>query len=804
MKLPGMKSKLLLIVACLVAGAPSYLLAQADDALQQIRERVTQRASVISRLLGAGMIQEGPNGMLRTTAQLDEPDKSVVNEENRDRTTAFNLVAEQNGLSPSEVSKLFASGTTQRRGAGPGVAPVPPSGSSTTNATSEVAPATSSVPSATPASPQTNPNPAGVASASPSPTPSFPTSPPQPPPALDDSLPDKLINRPASTLYSDSSDTSAKVQENMSGFSVFYIVGEAPGWYQVSATEGGAPAGWLKDAETILWRHNLAVRFAHEARGNRLQVPFFGAATDVESVLRLADPERLAIGQSAAGNPDQKKAIDAGVIAVQPPLVSRNDFYVLPIIEHRSVMPGQFQSIRREARLLRVAAMKGQQTQSSSSAPASGGDRLPAIDVVFVMDLTSSMGPFVQATLQAVRNFSTKLEEAGMADSFRFGLWGYKDTKPDEDFGGGKVTENFTSSLQDRDAFVQTLQAVKVSRSGAGDWSEAVFYGVNDAISKTSWTPNAMRVIILVGDASSHELSNQEKNPSRLTESTIRDLATQNRCYIMPVYIKADKPAAADDFDKARPQFTVLGRNPNVGGAGVMAVIERGGSDAQFRRNLTSVFDNLVSNMQLAANGEVAALMNNPAPDSSSDMANMAQSIFRGAYLDWLGAQTDRGETIANELQGWACDKDLVNTDVQSLDVVFLISRSQLDTLKKSLDRIIDAGVKKIVRGVDFFSQIQSIVGQAAVNPNQLGASQGAESIRSFLQGLPYNSEFLSMTAADWQSITAQDEQALLDRLQARITYYETINADTTAWRPLNEGDSPSDYVAAIPLDQLP
>lgn len=804
MNLPGINSKLLLVVACLVMGAPSYLLAQADDALQQIRERVSQRAGVISRLLGAGTIQESPNGMLRTTGQLDEADKSIVNEENRDRTTAFNLVAEQNGLSTSEVSQLFASGTTQRGSAAPASAPISPSGPSPTNATNEATPAASSSPVATPASPQPNPTPAGVASVSPTPTPSFPTSQPQPPPPLDDSLPDKLINRPASTLYSDASDTSAKVQENMSGFSVFYIVGEAPGWYQVSATEGGAPAGWLKDTETILWRHNLAVRFAHEARGNRLQVPFFGAATDVESVLRLAEPERLAVGQSAAGNPDQKKAIDAGVIAVQPPLVSRNDFYVLPIVEHRSLMPGQFPSIRREARLLRVAAMKGQQTQSSSSPSASGGDRLPAIDVVFVMDLTSSMGPFVQATLQAVRNFSTKLQEAGMADSFRFGLWGYKDTKPDEDFGGGNVTKNFTSSLQDRDDFVRTLQAVKVSRSGAGDWSEAVFYGVNDAISKTSWTPNAMRVIILVGDASSHELSNQEKNPSRLTESTIRDLATQNRTYIMPVYIKADKPAAADDFDKARPQFTVLGRNPNVGGAGDMAVIERGGSDAQFRRNLTSVFDNLVSSMQLAANGEVAALMNNPAPDSSSDMANMAQSIFRGAYLDWLGAQTDRGETIANELQGWACDKDLVNTDVQSLDVVFLISRSQLDTLKKSLDRIIDAGVKKIVRGVDFFSQIQSIVGQAAVNPNQLGASQGADSIRSFLQGLPYNSEVLSMTAADWQSITAQDEQALLDRLQARITYYETINADTTAWRALNEGDAPSDYVAAIPLDQLP
>jgi len=794
-------SKVLLLALCMLLAAPSVSRAQADQALDQIRQRVAQRAGTISRLLDEGVVREGSNGLLQVTGQLSQADDSAVKDENRDRSTAFGLVAEQNGLAPSDVTQLFASGATGR--GVPATPQAPPSSPVATNAPTAV-PTATAAPASPPAPQQTNASPTSpTVSPSPAASPSFPQNQAQPPPALDDSLPNKLINRPASSLYADASDTSSKLQENMPGFGVFYIIGQAPGWYQVSSTEGGASQGWLKESETILWRHNLAVRFAHEARGNRLQVPFFATVTDIESVLRLAEPERLAVGQSAAGNPDQKKAVEAGVIAVQPPLVSRNDFYVLPIVEHRSILAGQLPSIRREARLLRVAAMKGQQTAPAASA-VPGADRLPAMDVVFVMDLTSSMGPFVQATLQAMRNLSNKLENSGTADSFRFGLWGYKDTKPDEDFGGGNVTKNFTPSLQDRQAFVQTLQSVKVSRSGAGDWAEAVFYGVNDAISKTSWSPNAMRVIILVGDASSHDLSNQEKNPLRLNESTIRDLATQNRCYIMPVYIKADKPAAGEDFEKARPQFTVLGRNPNVGGNGAMAVIERGGSAARFQSNLDSVFDNLVSDMQRAANGEMSALVNTPVSQNPSDMTNLAQSIFRGAYLDWLGAQTNQGESIANELQGWACDKDLVNTDVQSLDVVFLISRSQLDTLKKSLDRIIDAGVKSRVRGIDFFSQIQSIVGQAAVNPAQLGASPDAASIRGFLQGLPYNSEVLSLSSEEWKSMPAQDQTALLDRLQARITYYETINADTTAWRALNDGDEPSAFVAAIPLDQLP
>jgi len=796
MNCPGSIVRTVLAGVFLSVLTPIASLAQAEKALEQIRQRVSQRADTISRLQGEGVVREGANGLLQASGQLSEADDRVVKDENRDRSSAFALVAEQNGLTSSEVTEVFASGAAGRAAAPAPSAPASPAVPGPVQTTSTTAPAAVQ----TNAVPATSTAPSG----SPSPTPSFPQTQLPQPPALDDSLPDKLINRPASSLYVDASDTSTRVQENMQGFGVFYIIGQSPGWYEVSTTEGGPSAGWLKDSESILWRHNLAVRFAHEARGNRLQVPFFGTAADVEAVLRLAEPERLAIGQSAAGNPDQKKAIDAGAVAVQPKLVSRNDFYVLPIVEHRSIMPGQLPSMRREARLLRVAALKGQSATPSSSAAASGATRLPMMDVVFVMDLTSSMGPFVQATVQAMRNFSKKLESAGAADSFRFGLWGYKDTKPDEDFGGGKVTENFTSSLQDRQAFLQTLQSVKVSRSGAGDWSEAVFYGVNDAINKTAWSPNAMRVIILVGDASSHDLSNQEKNPSRLNENTIRDLATQNNCYIMPIYIKADTPAAGEDFDKARPQFTMLGRNPNIGGSGAMAVIERGGSATQFESNLDSVFDNLVSDLQSAAKGEMSALLNTPAPENPSDMASLAQSIFRGAYLDWLGAQADQGEAIASELQGWACDKDLTNTDVQSLDVVFLISRSQLDTLKKSLDRIIDAGVRSRVRGTDFFSQIQSIVGQVAVNPSQLGSSPAAASISGFLQGLPYNSEVLSLSSEEWKSMPAQDQTALLDRLQARITYYETINADTTAWKALYDGDEPSSFVAAVPLDQLP
>jgi len=797
---------LVVVLVCLTSLVPASY-AQTEDALAQIKDRVDGRKAEILRLRNDGLVKENADGKLEPTAQLTEQQNAVVDDENKDRLAAFRLIAEENGLSTVDVQQLFNSGSRGKANA--------TSSSSAPNAapTSSPTPATPSSqgPSQTPASDQSSsiaPPPQASGSppdsfASPPPTTSSATPDAQPPPAIDNSLPAKLINRPASSLYADASEASTKVQENMKGFMVYYIADQMPGWYQVASTQGGSPLGWLKESEAILWQHNLAVRFAHEARGNRLRTPFFGNSSELEDVLRMSAEDRKAVNLSAVGNPNRDKAMAAGVIAVQPPVVSRNEFYVLPITQHQKLGRGQFPELNRPAMMLRVAAMKQQGGSTPTPQPSSGG-RLPAMDVVFVMDLTASMGPFVQATLEAMRNLAGRLESSGRADSFRFGLWGYKDSKPDQDFGNGRVTKNFTPALQERSDFVRTLQGVRVSSNSAGDWPESVFDGVNNAIKDTNWTPNALRLIVLVGDASGHPLSNQAKNPSRLDEGSVRALATQNNCYILPLYIKANSPAARDDADKARPQFIQLSQNPNLS-TGSFLTVEQGDSQGEFRTNIDSAFfGTLFGQVERAANGESAQSLAASAPQNPSTVAQMTASIFSGAYLDWVAAQEGEAEAVDTNLQGWVLEKDLVNTDVQALDVVFLITRSQLDTLKKSLDKIIDEGVKSQVRGVDFFSRIQNIVGQAAVNPSQISSPADAESLRGFLQGLPYDSEVLSLTADDWRKRSPQDRDALLDRCQSQITYYERVNADTAQWRPLNDGDDPTAYVAAIPLDRLP
>jgi len=769
--------------------------------ISALRQAAVARAPVILRLKSSGLVREGANGLLEMTATLTEQDTQVLQTENRDRTAAFALIALKNKLPDSEVRRMFASAARGSTPPSPTPTASPTTGSQPTPSAPPVSP-----PGSTPqAAPATTPTPPPVAQPSPTLSPA-PVPPIVPAPQ---GLPSKVLNRPAVTLYESPSEAAPRLRENLPGFSVYYVVAESGDWMQVSATEGGSPAGWFRAADVLPWRHNLAVRFAHEGRGNRQPVPFFGARTALESTLRLDSVERLQILESASGKPDRSVATAAGVVAVQPALVDRNQFYVLPILEHQAVTPREFPALRGEARLLRVAAMK----QTGASSPRSGASApgRPAMDIVFVMDLSSSMQPFVDETMKAMEGLSEKLANSSMAPSVRFGFWGYRDRSPDQDFGGGEVTKNFTPQLQTRDQFLATLKSVDVSASSAGDYAEAVFTGVKDAVEKSAWTQGAMRVVVLIGDASSHP-PGHEKNPQNLSAGTVRALANagDRAAYILPIYIQRDSPLAVDDVRVAQPQFQELGRNPNVSGEGLYLQIAQSDSPAAFGTEIRGALDQLVARLDSAADFEgrrQSPSSPTASPAVAQNAAAMADSIFSGAYLDWLAFQPAEGTPVDDSLAGWAADKDLAAPEVQALDVVFLINKSQLDTLVRLLNQVIDAGVRSRVRGTNFFSSLQSVVGRTAVDPSTLSSSAALTEtalMPDFLRVLPYQSELLTLSQDEWRGMSAADQVTFLDRLNSNIQFYTDIARDPSKWHPLNPEDNREAHVTALPLDRLP
>lgn len=122
-----------------------------------------------------------------------------------------------------------------------------------------------------------------------------------------------------------------------------------------------------------------------------------------------------------------------------------------------------------------------------------GGLRRVGIDVALVVDATDSM----QFVIDSVRERLSDLIESlqTMVDTTRVGIVAYRDRG--EEYVTRWVDFSFsTSKLQ---GFLATLEA-----GGGGDWSEAVYEGVDVAIHDLSWREKARRIVVLVSGSSPH------------------------------------------------------------------------------------------------------------------------------------------------------------------------------------------------------------------------------------------------------------------------------------------------------------
>lgn len=127
---------------------------------------------------------------------------------------------------------------------------------------------------------------------------------------------------------------------------------------------------------------------------------------------------------------------------------------------------------------------------------------LRRMDIVLVMDVTSSMGPYMQAVKQRMTQMVDQLASLGSADfpvEARIGVVAYRDY--------ADARTSFTTRRLDLSTdrgkvsrFLAELQPASVGK----DKYEAVFEGLSDAIERMSWGANSHKVMILVGDAPPH------------------------------------------------------------------------------------------------------------------------------------------------------------------------------------------------------------------------------------------------------------------------------------------------------------
>jgi Mg-chelatase subunit ChlD len=189
--------------------------------------------------------------------------------------------------------------------------------------------------------------------------------------------------------------------------------------------------------------------------------------------------------------------------------------------------------------------------------------RRRGLDVVFVVDATASMGPFIVAARATVDEIIVEL--ATVVPSLRLGIVAYRDHEDDWLVRSVELTDDRYQIHN----FLLDLEA-----QGGGDFPEALDEGLRVAIRELSWRPGARRVIIIVGDAPVHPENETAMN------SMIRGFARDKNSLVNVLYTGAD-PNRPPTEQQARARKS-MERVAKAGG-GLLAELMTEGDDLRMR-----------------------------------------------------------------------------------------------------------------------------------------------------------------------------------------------------------------------------
>ncbi len=568
----------------------------------------------------------------------------------------------------------------------------------------------------------------------------------------------------------------------------------------------------MQAKDVFEWRQALLVSFTHpgDPIEGRHPVLMFKDRETLQAI--VDDLDRAAKAKTLYAEID-RGGTPAAVISLEPKrfVDIMTHFYMLPILQW-----SQTQIDGDDVRLLQLAAAvpgaRGPdtlQTPEYREQAQTGRDTVDqgvadiAVDIVFVIDTTRSMQPFIDMTRDAVakmaRNFSERTQ-----DRFRFGLVTYRDSLaavPALDY----LTRNHTPTLVTAERLVEILaRDAKATRVGSLGYDEDVFAGVDAALRQSPWREKSIKFVILIGDASSH-LKGDPHNSTRKDETDLRREYDDANVHLLAIHLQ--NPKAAEDFPRALKQFGTLARIRGNPSQQALEQVDTSQEEA-YRLLVDRVTASINAELErtLATKAPVAptsATVPGTSPAETAEVLSSVANIWRAALIEYIGQSANPPKDIV----AWALDRDLINPADRALEVRVLVTREQLSSLAQALDSVMQALMRAEVTQAQFLESLQSVSSQAMKRPDDLAQAQRLADtglLPAFIQSLPYRSDVLALTDEMFASMTAEQRAQLEWNILAKLEQYRAINDQVDAWFRLNDTDTDSDMVYPLHIDYLP
>ncbi len=586
----------------------------------------------------------------------------------------------------------------------------------------------------------------------------------------------------------------APIDAQPKSFSVLYVFERSDGHLEVGASAEPPTLGWMPADEAIDWSQTIVVTFSNPA--GRARSLLFEEAGDIEALLGSED----LVGQIESLREQavaQSLPADSPVVSIEPAehVDLEKEFYILPILDHRTVFdPNTYE----ELLLLQVASVP-ENFDPTVKGP-SRQEILKEFDVgvLFVIDTTSSMGPYIDQTRDAVLRITEQIAGSEVGDRVGFGLIGFRD-----DSGAVQeleyTTRTFLKIRKDQSPadIEQALAGVRPAAASSIGFNEDVYAGVADAVADAGWAGFDGRYVIVVSDAGP-KLARDSTIAERADVELLHADAREADIAIYTMHLRTSAGAATHGH--AERQYRQLSRGLGSDHSDRYFPIERG-DPAVFRGLVDDFVAQLTTDIAAAVDGELAEAEAQTGGGGKTSLDTYAMQL---ALLGRL-----RQAQAPDVFQAWLADRALEDTTKTAVQVRLLVTKNQLNTLREVLRAIVDAaeGTRGQADSTEFFNRVRSAIASMARDPNLVVDAQFetlGEAMGDFLDGLPYRSELLEMSPSRWVNLSSIEQRDVIDRLRRKMRAFERLHDDEARWQSLNPDTPDGEKVYAMPLAYLP
>ena len=619
----------------------------------------------------------------------------------------------------------------------------------------------------------------------------------------------RVISHPGTVSYK---SPNAEITGVVDSFTPLYVydkkVVNGEEWLEVSPSSGASSTQWIRSLNGSRWDKALSLVFTE--RMGRDPVMFFRS---YDGLNQLITSEKLSDELTRLVREYRHDTLDASspLIALEPKAsaVPREQFYLMPIFDH-SLEYEQY-----GLKMLKVGCINPGSGEIAPKTVAVPEPRKFKSGVAFVIDTTISMKPYIEKTKEFIHNTYNALEKSPLAEDLSLGVVAYRNsTRHDQNIEYVSRVVSPLTPVSGRQVMERGLSDLDEAKVSTHAFNEDAFAGIMSAIERLDWNPYAIKLAVLITDAGA--IRNDDKYSSTgLNEEEMRDLLAQKGIRLLVVHLQTEA-GKRHGLAKTEKQYRTLTSVKDANLKSVYLPLPAYNvqtASQQFGKLSKAMVNILLKIMKQNAEGQMTQKPEAVAAATPEEkMAQIAQCIGYAAQLEFVGSE--KNTQAPRMLEAWAVDKDLVSLSegkpTEALSVTVLLNKRQLDSLAYQLQTVVDAA--KSARDIDssqLFQRIVSLSAQTVRDPNKLQEGGSAANIAElgvlpeFLEGLPYVSWIMGMTAEGWSAMSSMEQDAKIRELESKIQLYKEYHNDTANWKSFGSPD-PADAMYRVPLTSLP